>query len=65
MSVAYVDDDALCCLSVANQNLRQRRDYLDVRLWEVSGSTINTALEPVFVNFVQQRNNIVFLLKTS
>lgn len=35
---------------------------MNVRLWKVTGSSVNTALIPIFINLVQQLNDIVFLI---
>lgn len=50
--------------SVGAHDLRQWCNDLHVRLWEVTGSAINTALVPVLVNLINQMNDIVFLRKT-
>lgn len=44
-----------------SHDLRQWCNNLHVRLWEVTGSAINTTLVPVFVNLINQMNDIVFL----
>lgn len=55
----------VCCwlnaMVVAGVQLRQWRDHLNVRLREVTGSSVDAALKPVLVYLGQQSDDVVLL----